>query len=387
MMRLSWFRKPVPRALPSGARNWTLSLLVGGCVLLSLSCCLFSPLWQLLELDIGVHGIRCVAVVASYHESFAKRYKSANFESAEYAVEVVYLHEDQTYHESFPNKGYRLGDSIAVDISPLLPGYAVLAETRNDRSFAWDGVLFGAIFAFFFGFLAVLVYLRYVRRPRQLLRAGVLAPARTVARGRRAYRTVWECGGTSTEAEIPYLGLKGEAALAQVGARYQVAYLPGDPGTVLPAQVLLRAVTVRPPAWLGLVLLVFAGLIAALLRYDAQAPVGWSGGVAERGRAALCDMRRIAQALEGYEAEQGSLPERLTTLVPDFLPQLPRDPFGNEFGYERHQQTWDPQRPWVASLRCRGQDGQDGPGQPPRQANDDILYPVRFPLYGMPLGQ
>ncbi len=386
MLRLHWFRRPPPRALPSSTRSLTVAAVIGFFGLLSLSCLLLSPLWQLLEIDIGSRGIRRIAVVESFSESFSKRSKTAPYESADYEVEVAYVHAGRTYRETFPNKGYRPGDSVAVDISPLLPSYAVFAGTRKARSFGWDGVFFGAIFAAFFGFLATLVYLRYVRRPRRLLRDGVLAEARTVGRGRRGYRIVWMLDGHETEAFVPYLGVKGEKEVATEGARYEVAYLPDEPTTALPARVVLGAVAVRPSPWIGLVLVVAAVAALILIQYTGQPPLDWDGVVAEQGRAALCTMREVAQALERHEEAEGKLPETLSALVPRFLPREPRGPYGHPLAYERHQKTWDRSRSWVATLRCLGRDGREGAGEPPRQENDDILYQVRFPLYGMPLG-
>ena len=66
------------------------------------------------------------------------------------------------------------------------------------------------------------------------------------------------------------------------------------------------------------------------------------------------DFARILPALEGYRAEHGSLPEEgsLSFLVPKYLPEEPRDPWGHPYLY-----TSDGQKPF---LQSHGEDGVRG---------------------------
>jgi hypothetical protein len=75
-----------------------------------------------------------------------------------------------------------------------------------------------------------------------------------------------------------------------------------------------------------------------------------------------------AIAIEQYRRQQGTLPERLEQLVPEFLPQLPADPFnGQPLRY-----VMQPDHYLLYSV---GQDGVDNGGQ--TESQRDVVFRVR----------
>ena len=66
------------------------------------------------------------------------------------------------------------------------------------------------------------------------------------------------------------------------------------------------------------------------------------------------DFARVLAAIDGYRAEHGSLPEEgdLSFLVPKYLPEVPKDPWGHDYAYASNGQS-----PFLQSY---GQDGRRG---------------------------
>ncbi|MFH0822729.1 MAG: type II secretion system protein GspG [Pseudomonadota bacterium] len=60
-------------------------------------------------------------------------------------------------------------------------------------------------------------------------------------------------------------------------------------------------------------------------------------------------VREIADAVERYRNDTGSLPNNLEQLVPQYLPALGNDPWGRPFGYEKWRDR--------AFIRFYGRDG------------------------------
>jgi hypothetical protein len=75
------------------------------------------------------------------------------------------------------------------------------------------------------------------------------------------------------------------------------------------------------------------------------------------------DLATIGSALERYHADAGTYPDGLATLVPKYLADVPRDPFGGAFHYEKIRGAW--------KLWSVGPDHKDD-----RAAPGDIVYAV-----------
>ncbi len=72
------------------------------------------------------------------------------------------------------------------------------------------------------------------------------------------------------------------------------------------------------------------------------------------------DFARVLAALDVYRAEHGSIPEEgdLSFLVPKYLPELPQDPWGFQYGYAS-----DGQKAFLQSFGQDGRRGGNGPNQ------------------------
>lgn len=93
---------------------------------------------------------------------------------------------------------------------------------------------------------------------------------------------------------------------------------------------------------------------------------------AQRLDGALTDLSKVGAALEHYRVKNGSFPESLDGLVPDFLPELPDDPYGKGPPvYRRKKET--------VLLYSRGPDKKDDQGIPydPASQKGDLLYPLQ----------
>ncbi len=86
---------------------------------------------------------------------------------------------------------------------------------------------------------------------------------------------------------------------------------------------------------------------------------------------AIAELRltRLHRALRIYHLEQGELPETLDALVPDYMDEVPLDPFTHEaFLYEREAEP--------PLLRSVGPD--QVPGLPREEGGDDVVIELRF---------
>jgi hypothetical protein len=80
---------------------------------------------------------------------------------------------------------------------------------------------------------------------------------------------------------------------------------------------------------------------------------------------------RAMFAMKAYHAEQGRLPESLEALVPDYLDEVPRDPFdGKQLRYSREKKI----------IYTVGKDGKDTGGSPgeDRRESPDPTYEIPF---------
>lgn len=79
----------------------------------------------------------------------------------------------------------------------------------------------------------------------------------------------------------------------------------------------------------------FLLLVPALLLVVTVVVRGLSGSHPPTEAQVHQDFARILDALERYRAEKGRVPEEgsLEFLVPDYLPELPRDPWGRPYVY------------------------------------------------------
>ena len=86
-------------------------------------------------------------------------------------------------------------------------------------------------------------------------------------------------------------------------------------------------------------------------------------------------------AVKAYEKERGALPERLAQLVPDYLPRMPKDPFGGKpFHYLRSNIPGLPPEAWA--VYSIGEDFTDDGGKAQgmlpdgaRLASPDLVWP------------
>jgi hypothetical protein len=88
-------------------------------------------------------------------------------------------------------------------------------------------------------------------------------------------------------------------------------------------------------------------------------------------------------AISAYEKEKGKLPDQLGDLVPDYLPRVPTDPFGNgaPFHYLKQNVPGLPQDAW--GIYSNGNDFTDDSGTatrvgvPDRQRDcgPDLVWP------------
>jgi general secretion pathway protein G len=85
-----------------------------------------------------------------------------------------------------------------------------------------------------------------------------------------------------------------------------------------------------------MVVLVILGLIAGAIGYnvfnqlkDAQV------------RAATLDLRAISNGVDLYHVETGQWPDSLQQLVPKFVKDLHKDPWGNDYAYVRTGEGYD----------------------------------------------
>jgi general secretion pathway protein G len=66
-------------------------------------------------------------------------------------------------------------------------------------------------------------------------------------------------------------------------------------------------------------------------------------------RLAKEDIRVLEEAVRQYLADTKGLPEKLSDLIPSYLPKVPKDPWGRPYGYDR----WTDR----AFIRFYGRDG------------------------------
>jgi len=106
--------------------------------------------------------------------------------------------------------------------------------------------------------------------------------------------------------------------------------------------------------WIAVALFVCLGVWAALR------VVYWKMPEQQRQTARM-DMRGFEQGIELYRLDKGRLPESLAQLVPSYLREVRRDPWGHEYLYR--------QTPLGFELFSHGPDGAPGGG-------DDIILRI-----------
>ncbi len=95
--------------------------------------------------------------------------------------------------------------------------------------------------------------------------------------------------------------------------------------------------------------------VVASIYVSLMLPAAVTANEAEARTNTMLELLRVAAALARYRAEHGSYPEKLDTLVPDLLPQLPIDLYNAKpFVYERTMGGY--------LLYCVGENGRDDGG-------------------------
>ena len=85
-----------------------------------------------------------------------------------------------------------------------------------------------------------------------------------------------------------------------------------------------------------MVVLVILGLIAGAIGYSVF------GQLKEAQiKAATLDLKAISNGVDLYHVETGQWPDSISTLVPKFIRDLHKDPWGSEYSYVRNGEGYD----------------------------------------------
>jgi general secretion pathway protein G len=85
-----------------------------------------------------------------------------------------------------------------------------------------------------------------------------------------------------------------------------------------------------------MVVLVILGLIASMIGYNV-----FQAQKDANVKAATLDLRALSNSIDLYHVETGSWPDSLQQLVPKFVKEIHKDPWGSEYSYVRAGDGYD----------------------------------------------